>query len=127
MSEIRVPFGIDGNGRVARVDDPALIAAQHLTGALGTTPGERVMRPQYGSLLQSYVFDVSDEATMSLLEAQLQLTAAELVRDARVVAVRAVESQDDPGLVRVQVQFATSATTSAATDTVTLTARIEEN
>ena len=37
-----------------------------------TAPGERVMRPEYGSPIRTYVFDPMDAAGISLLKSQIR-------------------------------------------------------
>lgn len=53
------------NGAVATVSGPALIR-QSLMILLGTVPGERVMRPDYGCPLDRLVFAPNDATTAGL-------------------------------------------------------------
>lgn len=49
------PYGIDGTGRTARTDPDAHVRDM-IEQVLFTTPGERVMRPDFGSGLMALVF-----------------------------------------------------------------------
>jgi len=57
--------GLAANGTVATVSGPALIS-QSLMILLGTVPGERVMRPDYGCPLDRLVFAPNDATTAGL-------------------------------------------------------------
>lgn len=57
--------GLAADGAVAMVDGPGLIS-QSLMILLGTVPGERVMRPDYGCPLDRLVFAPNDATTAGL-------------------------------------------------------------
>jgi phage baseplate assembly protein W len=86
------PAGVDSRGGVALVrGDTELVQAMRLI--LATYPGERPMRPDFGSRLRDFVFRSADPGT-----------AAELAREVRTallrweprVDVRAVDVKPDP-------------------------------
>ncbi len=119
---MQVPFHVGAAGEIAFSEDPVRIAGQHLTSALGTTPGERVMRPEYGSGLQSYAFQIADEDTMDVLEVDLQVAALEQVPQAVVTGVRAL-TPNHSSYVTVGVEFSM---TNGDTGEITLSTRTEE-
>lgn len=61
---MQVPFTLDSNGSVAIVTDPDVQAYQHIRSLVGTNPGERVMRPDYGVPIRKYLF-APDPAAVS--------------------------------------------------------------
>jgi len=62
-----MPFRPDGSGRIAATWDLTRQMALHLRSIIGTNPGERVMRPSYGSGAGLLVFDINDELSASML------------------------------------------------------------
>lgn len=108
-TEIAVPFRIDANGSIGHTDEPARLAAQHLASAIGTRPGERVMRPEYGSLVQQFEFSTGDADDLAGIEDTVRAAAQAYVTDADVVGVQ-VQRTDEDGLAPVLVQFRVRAT-----------------
>jgi hypothetical protein len=53
------PYGLDATGRTARPADAAAHARQLLEQVLLTSPGERVMRPGFGTGAHQLVFEPS--------------------------------------------------------------------
>lgn len=60
------PLRTDATGSVALVTEDREIA-EAIRLILGTTPGERPMRPEFGSRLSDYVFAPADATTAGLL------------------------------------------------------------
>lgn len=65
--EISLPFRLNAQGRIATTVDPVEAGRQHITTFLLTDPGERVMRPDFGSPIRTAVFEPLNELTASLL------------------------------------------------------------
>lgn len=65
--EISLPFRLNPQGRVATTVDPAEAGRAHITTFLLTDPGERIMRPDFGSPIRSAVFEPLNELTATLL------------------------------------------------------------
>ena len=56
-AEILIPFSLDPlSGKVSQTTDPDVQQMQHVSSLVSTQPGERVMHPDYGIPLASYVF-----------------------------------------------------------------------
>jgi uncharacterized protein len=62
-----IPFRPDGAGRIMATWDLPRQMALHLRSIIGTIPGERVMRPGYGSGAGLYVFESNDALHSSML------------------------------------------------------------
>jgi uncharacterized protein len=103
MSHLDFPYHIDGHGRTAVTDD-----ADHVRDlieqVLFTSPGERVMRPDFGSGLLAMVFEPNSTAlaatTQMLVQGALQQYLGELI------AVQAAEVEAVDSTFRVNVRYA---------------------
>lgn len=105
--EIVLPFRVDSKGRIATTTDPEAIGKQHLTTFLLTQPGERIMRPDFGTPLRSAVFEPLDSVTAQLLLTRAQEKVQQHVPD--VVLRRLLSSTDsDQAALRLTVEFALS-------------------
>jgi len=71
---LKVPFQIGGTGGVATITDPVVLAAQEIKTVLLTLRGERVMRPEIGSPVNTRIFAPLDSAD-SELQTDLLLAA----------------------------------------------------
>lgn len=102
MANVDFPFHFDSRGRTALTDD-----ADHIRDliyqVLFTSPGERVMRPTFGSGLLQLVFapnsDVLAATTQMLVQGALQQWLGDLI----VVEAVSVEAED--ATLRVTVQY----------------------
>ncbi len=94
MQTLDYPFHFDGRGRSATTD-----ALDHIRDlieqVLFTSPGERVMRPDFGAGLLALVFEPADSTvaatTQFLVQSALQQQLANLIA-VSAVAVEAVDS-----------------------------------
>jgi phage baseplate assembly protein W len=86
------PAGVDTRGGVALVrGDTELVQAMRLI--LSTYPGERPMRPLFGSRLRDFVFRAPDDTTTAEL---VQEVRTALLRWEPRVDVRSVDVKPDP-------------------------------
>lgn len=89
------PYQFDGRGRSREDDEDAWIRGL-IEQVLFTAPGERVMRPDFGSGLRELVFAPNSPelaaATQFLVQAALQQWLADLIT-VDAVTVEAVEAQ----------------------------------
>lgn len=72
---------------------------------MGTTKGERVMRPDFGCGVQHFVFGATDETTLRLLESNIK--EALRVWEPRVhdVDVDAVPDREEPGKLLISIRY----------------------
>lgn len=103
--EIVLPFRVDSKGRIAMTTDPETIGKQHLTTFLLTQPGERIMRPDFGSPLREAVFEPLDSVTAQLLLTRAQERVQEYVPDV-VLRKLSSSSDSDQAVLRLTVEFA---------------------
>jgi phage baseplate assembly protein W len=96
------PYQFDSRGRTAEADEPAYIRGL-IEQVLFTAPGERVMRPDFGSGLMQLVFAPNSTelaaTTQFLVQGALQQWLGNLIALA-AVEVEAVES-----MLRVTVRY----------------------
>lgn len=102
MPHVDFPYHFDGRGRTTQTDD-----ADHIRDlieqVLLTAPGERVMRPDFGSGLLQLVFEPNSvpvaATTQTLVQASLQQHLAHLI------AVQQVQVENDDGALRVTIAY----------------------
>src|SRR4051794_8319119 len=102
MSTLDYPYRFESRGRTAGTTD-----ADHVRDlieqVLFTAPGERVMRPDFGSGLLALVFEPNSTTlaatTQALVQGALQQHLAHLI------AVQAVEVSNDDAALRVDVRY----------------------
>lgn len=109
------PYRFDGSGRTAATTRPDHIR-DLIEQALLTSPGERVMRPDFGAGLLALVFEPNSSTlaatTQVLVQGALQQHLGHLI------AVRGVEVASDDGALRVQVHYTVLADRSTHTATI---------
>ena len=102
MTNVDFPYHVDGRGRTADTG-----AGDHLRNlieqVLFTAPGERVMRPDFGSGLLGLVFEPGGPelvaTTQHLVQGSLQQELGNLI------AVESVEVEQDEGTLTVSVSY----------------------
>ena len=114
MTQVDFPYRFDSRGRTAETDE-----ADHIRDliyqVLFTSPGERVMRPDFGSGLLQLVFapnsDVLAATTQALVQGALQQWLGQLI------AVEAVRIESEDATLRVTVQYVIRRNTERVTAT----------
>ncbi len=102
MSHLDFPFAFDASGRSAQTG-----VADHVRDlveqVLFTSPGERVMRPDFGSGLLALVFEPNSDTlsatTQMLVQASLQQHLSHLI------ALQGVTVEHDSGVLTVSVAY----------------------
>ena len=111
--EVDFPYHVDGRGRTAGTG-----ADDHLRDlieqVLFTAPGERVMRPDFGSGLHGLVFEPGGPelvaTTKHLVQGSLQPELGHLI------AVEEVDVEADEGALRVSITYVALRTQERATE-----------
>ena len=102
MPELDYPYHFSGLGRTASTDRDDHIR-DLIEQVLFTSPGERVMRPDFGAGLLALVFEPNSTtlaaATKMLVQSALQRNLSHLI------AVRAVDVTNDDAALRVSVDY----------------------
>ena len=73
MAEVALslPFSIDSYGNVVSTTDPAKIWSDRVRAVIGTNLRERLMNPEFGTLVPSSFMETTDFAS-SLIQAEVQ-------------------------------------------------------
>jgi hypothetical protein len=102
VSHLDFPYRYDGRGRTAVTND-----ADHIRDlieqVLFTSPGERVMRPDFGSGLLAMVFEPNSSALAATTQMLVQGALQQYLGD--LIAVQAVEVEAVDGALRVNVRY----------------------
>jgi hypothetical protein len=102
-TNVRYPYQIDGRGRTAEVGEEDYIRGL-IEQVLFTSPGERVMRPDFGSGVMQLVFAPNSPelaaTTQFLVQAALQQYLGNLI------ALEGVEVEAVDATLRVTVRYA---------------------
>src|SRR3954468_22166888 len=102
MSHLDFPYHIDGRGRTAVTDD-----ADHVRDlieqVLFTSPGERVMRPDFGSGLLAMVFEPDSTALAATMQMLVQGALQQHLGS--LIAVNAVEIEAADATLNVTVRY----------------------
>jgi uncharacterized protein len=71
-SGVAFPLRVDRRGGLALVSAEADIS-EAITIILGTAPGERPMRPEFGCGIHNYIFETVDAYTIARLEQEIRI------------------------------------------------------
>ncbi len=100
MPDIAFPYRIDARGRTAETSRAAHIRDM-IELVLFTTPGERVMRPDFGANLLASVFAPAGPEAAAALRVLAQSALQDHLRDVIEVQDLTVTSQDSTVTVRL--------------------------
>lgn len=102
MNRIDYPFQYDGRGRTAQSNEDEYIR-ELIEQVLLTAPGERVMRPTFGSGVRQLLFGAASPevatASQYLVQSSLQQWLADLI------TIEAVNVQAQEGALLITVQY----------------------
>lgn len=121
-TNFRVPFQLTSQGGIATTTDPNEIASERVDALIGTFPGERVMQPQYGVNLPSYLFTPDIIETTDLIANDINTQIARWEPSITLVNVTPILTQSAQGTSQVNVEFTIS---NDPTFTPVLTATVE--
>lgn len=97
------PVAVDATGAIAEAAYEVDIE-QSVRIILGTEPGERVMRPDFGAGLRGLVFEPINTTTMALVQYRVQ--NALVLWEPRIDSVTVVVSADPPrGKLQVDISY----------------------
>ncbi|WP_405719197.1 GPW/gp25 family protein [Streptomyces sp. NBC_00046] len=106
-SDIAFPFRVDRRGRTAHADHDEHVR-DLIEQLLFTSPGERVMRPDFGCGLRDLVFSPNSPELTSTLELSVQAALQRWLGDR--IEVEALDMESDENVVRVHLAYAVRVT-----------------
>jgi hypothetical protein len=102
------PVDVDGTGALQQAADEESIR-QSVWIILGTAPGERVMRPDFGCGIYDLVFEVNNSTTAARISHAVQ--DALLMHEPRIDVVNVSVDSDDGGpVLKINVDYQIRAT-----------------
>lgn len=103
------PIRLDQNGGVALVRrERELEEAMHII--LSTYPGERPMRPDFGSRLRDYVFQGIDASMMSRLGHEVETALMRWEPRVDIVNVTISRDADRPNMLHIDIDYSVKRT-----------------
>ncbi len=108
------PYAFDGRGRTASADHDAHLR-DLIEEVLFTSPGERVMRPGFGSGLLELVFEPGGGALVATTQHLVQGALQQWLGD--LVAAQSVEIEHEDGTLTVRVSYVVLRTQQESTAT----------
>jgi uncharacterized protein len=111
-SGLAFPLGTDHRGAIALASGREDIE-QALKLILGTAPGERPMRPEFGCEIHDFVFDTIDAATVGRIETAIRAAAARWEPRIDVTAIDFDLSRVNEGAVVITIGYLIRATNQA--------------
>ncbi|SIT01839.1 hypothetical protein SAMN05421759_11059 [Roseivivax lentus] len=109
------PFRIDGTGRTATTEDRQAHVRDMIEAVLFTAPGERVMRPGFGSGIHEMLFDANNEALETAAEFLIQSAIQQHLSN--VVSIEALEVARDEGQLNITLTYVVTGEDERVTDT----------
>lgn len=102
MNRIDYPFSFDGSGRTAQTDNSGYIR-DLIEQVLLTAPGERVMRPTFGSGVLQLMFAAASPEVAATTQFLIQGALQQWLSD--IISVDAVDVQALDGALLITVQY----------------------
>jgi phage baseplate assembly protein W len=114
MVQVDFPFHFDGRGRTAGTDEADHIR-DLIAQVLFTSPGERVMRPDFGSGLLQLVFAPNSDVLAATTQMLVQSSLQRWLGDRILVEAVSVEALD--ATLRVTIEYVVRRDGTRVTDT----------
>ncbi|GAA1524011.1 GPW/gp25 family protein [Dactylosporangium maewongense] len=113
MKAIRFAPALTATGSLSMVDGDAAVR-QALLLLLATTPGERLMRPQYGCHLNRLLFAPNDHTTAGLAVHYVRQAVQRWEPRAEIVSLDAAADPDVPTRLTIHLRYRVLATLTLA-------------
>lgn len=111
--DVAFPFTVDGRGRTAEAGYDTHVR-QMIEMLLFTSPGERVMRPDFGCGLADLVFEPNSPELAASLQISIQASLQRWLSD--VIDIAALEVGSSDSVLRVRLAYVVRATGSQRDD-----------
>jgi phage baseplate assembly protein W len=111
------PYRIGGDGRTAVIEDRNRHIAHLIEQVLFTAPGERVMRPEFGSGLRELLFDGNSEALATAAEFMVQSAIQGFLKE--LVVIEALDIVREDSTISITLTYVVRAEDERVTQTFT--------
>lgn len=108
--EMVQPFSIDQYGEVSFTQDQNEAIKWHLLNLLLTSPGERVMRPNYGVGLFGFVFENDDPLAVAAVQSEVNTQVGLYEPGVSLQTASVTQDANNPGQVNAEVTYVNKAT-----------------
>ena len=108
------PVGVDAGGQIAPTPDGDTSIRQSIWTILATSPGERMMRPDFGCGLHDLVFGVNNAATGTAVTRAVRDALATWEPRIDVLDVYAAPDPSRPDVLAIEINYQVRATNSRA-------------
>ena len=98
------PLRVQPNGRLAMTSGTALLE-QAMRITLATYPGERPMRPEFGSRLRDFVFEPTTGETRRAVAVEVRTTLDRWEPRVEIDGVEVTEGPGGDGLLHIEVHY----------------------
>jgi uncharacterized protein len=98
------PVGVDATGQIVLVTGNREIE-QAMRLILSTYPGERPMRPEFGSRLRDFIFDGATFQNATAIAAEVRAALRRWEPRATVSDVTVTPEDDEPGLLSIDIRY----------------------
>jgi phage baseplate assembly protein W len=98
------PVGLDGGGRIAMAEHEESIR-QAIWLLLGTAPGERMMRPDFGCGIHDLVFGVNTPGTAGRVASEVRQSLLRWEPRIEVLTVDAGADPADPSRLLIKIEY----------------------
>jgi phage baseplate assembly protein W len=106
------PVGVDDHGQIEPTQDGEASIRQSIWTILSTSPGERVMRPDFGCGLSDLVFGVNNAATATAVTRVVREALATWEPRIDVLDVYAAPDPSRPDVLVIEINYQVRATNS---------------
>ena len=106
------PVGVDATGQIALVRGSREIE-QAMRLILSTYPGERPMRPRFGSRLRDFIFDGATWENAAAIAAEVRSSLLQWEPRATVADVLVTPEAADPGVLMIDILYTIKGTNDA--------------
>ena len=103
-SGLAFPFRVDASGALTLVSHDREIE-EAIRIVIGTAPGERPQRPEFGCRIHDHVFAPADATTAGLIAADVKSALERWEPRITVAGVDVYPDEDDPALLYVDVGY----------------------
>jgi phage baseplate assembly protein W len=103
------PVGVDATGQIALVSGSREVE-QAMQLILSTYPGERPMRPRFGSKLRDFIFDGATWENSAAIAAEVRASLRQWEPRANVAEVIVTPEADAPGVLMIDILYTVKGT-----------------
>ncbi|MGR9099219.1 MAG: GPW/gp25 family protein [Gammaproteobacteria bacterium] len=100
----KFPLQVNAKGGIAKASDAQRIE-ESIYVILGTSPGERVMQPEFGCGIQDLVFAPNNAATLGLVANRVQKSLVRYEPRINLLNVNVETAPDQPNLLLIRIDY----------------------